>query len=60
LRVVDNYCGADESLVEMMNHLRIGEQTCSQVRAAGSTTLVIGRPPGNESENGPALPARFN
>jgi hypothetical protein len=45
LDVVDDDRYADKISVEPADHFGIGEQTCSQVGAAGSAALVAKRPP---------------
>ena len=51
LRIVDQYPRRDERVVDVLNHCRFGEQTCSQVGSAGSTTLVVEIPPQNDRKN---------
>ena len=42
---------ADESLVDLLNHFRLGEQTCPHVNAGRSTTLVVERPQRHKRED---------
>lgn len=59
LRVVDDYGGAHKTLIESGDHLVVGEQTCSQVRAAGSAALILRRSPRHDGKNGSARAARL-
>ena len=51
LGLIDEDPGADEGLVESVNHSGIGEQTCSQQSAAWSTTLIVKRPPQHDGKH---------
>ncbi len=41
LDIIDDGAGANKTSVEPMSDFRVGEQTCSQVGAAGSAALVF-------------------
>lgn len=51
LRIVNQYPRCDERFVDVLNHFRLGEQTCSQVGSAGSTVLGVEIPPQNDRKN---------
>lgn len=53
LQIINQDESAHELLVQSINHTAMGEQTCSQVGAAGSATLVVKRPPQEDGENRP-------
>lgn len=58
LHVVNDRGRADEVVIETVNYLWIGEQTCSQVGTAGSAALIFKRPPRNDGEDRPAATSR--
>ena len=49
--VVNEDRRADEPLVEFSDHFGVGEQTCSQVGAARSTTLILEGAPRDDRED---------
>src|SRR5262249_862864 len=57
VHIVDDDGGANKPLVEPSDHVTIREQTCPQVRTAGSTALVIRRSPRDEGQDRPVSAA---
>lgn len=51
-QLIDEHPSAHELVVDHLDDLVIGEQTCSQVSAAGSTALVIEGSPQDDCEHG--------
>ena len=50
-RVVHENPGRNKRVIDLLNDDGLGEQTCSQVGSAGSTTLIIEIPPHDDGEN---------
>jgi len=55
LSVINQYPGDNKCLVDCLNHGGVGEQTCSQVGATGSTALIVQSPPEHDRQYRPLL-----
>jgi len=59
LHLIDDDGGVDKTLVQPVDDVAVGEQTCSQVGAARSAALVLERAPGDDGEDRPIPPPRL-